>query len=258
MNEGWIKLHRQIVDNDLWFSERFSKAQAWMDLLLLANHKTKTAFLRGVEVSVDKGQLAYSIVSLSKRWQWNERTVDKYLKWLENKQMIQTKKTNVTTLITIVNYCKYQDNTEQSTEQYTERVQSRVQTNKNDKNEKKLLDKSNKVVNDQVEFVLKEFERVTGFRPTDKTPRRVAWNFVQRSKTEIKKFGREADDETFKRFTTKYFDWVAKQDWFDHCEKLETIKLKLVKYLDLFGGKNDSKYQGSPKQTAGLATAQAY
>ena len=33
---GWIKLHRSITDNQLYFKEPFNKTLAWIDLLLLA------------------------------------------------------------------------------------------------------------------------------------------------------------------------------------------------------------------------------
>lgn len=139
MNQGWIRIHRQIFSNELWFSERFTKSQAWIDLILLANHIPKTFFLRGIEIKLNRGQLSYSIVSLAERWQWNERTVDKFLKWLEIRKMIHSKKNNITTIISIIKYDEYQNVTEQNTEQNTERVQSNVQTNKNVKNVKNTI-----------------------------------------------------------------------------------------------------------------------
>jgi DNA replication protein DnaD len=129
---GYIKLHRQITDNKYWFSERFTKSQAWIDLLLLANHKPATFFIRGNEVNLERGQLGYAITTLAKRWKWNERTVDKFLSALQKDQMIHYRKSHITTIITIKNYDLYQDNTEQNTEQ----SKNRIQTNNNDKNEK--------------------------------------------------------------------------------------------------------------------------
>ena len=134
--KGWIKIHRQITENKFWFSERFTKAQAWIDLLILANHKQKpeTFFIRGNEINLERGQLGYAIKTLAKRWKWNERTVDKFLLMLQKDEMIQYRKSPITTIITIKNYDSYQDYTEQNTEQ----SKNRVQTNKNDKNEKNI------------------------------------------------------------------------------------------------------------------------
>lgn len=136
MNMGYIALYRQIVENEFWFYERFTKAQAWIDLLLLANHKSNSFDVRGNEVKLERGQLGYSIKSLSQRWKWNERTVDKFLSVLKNRQMIQCRKSHITTVITIINYNRYQGSTEQNTEQ----MQNRIHTNNNDKNEKEYTE----------------------------------------------------------------------------------------------------------------------
>lgn len=133
---GWIKLYRQLDELDFYFSERFSKVQAWIDILLLATHKPRTVFIRGIEIKLKPGELAWSITSLAKRWRWNERTVKRFLNMLEERQMIHRKSDNVSTIISVKNWNEYQKTTEQNTEQNTEQMQSRIQTNKNDKNDK--------------------------------------------------------------------------------------------------------------------------
>ncbi len=142
--EGWFSIHRQIQDNELWFSERFTKAQAWIDLILLASHKPKTFFIRGNEIQLKRGELGYSILSLAERWKWNARTVNKFLTWLENRQMIHYRKTHLTTVISILNYDLYQRNTEQNAEQ----SKNRMQTNNNDDNDNKHLKPKRKNLNE--------------------------------------------------------------------------------------------------------------
>jgi len=133
--EGWIKLHRQIIENEFYFSERFTKQQAWIDLLLLATHRKRTVYIRGVEVKLKPGQLCYSQISLSERWKWNFKTVKKFLNSLENRKMVETKKTNITTIITIKNWYLYQVGGVQNGEQ----KECRMETNKNVKNDKNEL-----------------------------------------------------------------------------------------------------------------------
>ncbi len=128
--EGWIKLHRQIEENEFWFSERFTKAQAWIDLLLLATHKERTVFIKGVEINLKTGQLCYSQVSLAKRWKWNRKTVKKFLNSLKKREMVDTKETNITTIITIKKYWLYQVGGQQK----GHRRDSETDTNKNGKN----------------------------------------------------------------------------------------------------------------------------
>lgn len=117
MMEGWISLHRQITENELWLSERFSRAQAWVDLLLSASYKPRTFFIRGIQINLNPGELAHSQLTLAKRWKWNFKTVVNFLKMLEKREMVETKTNNVTTVISIKNWNQYQNNGDQSGDQ---------------------------------------------------------------------------------------------------------------------------------------------
>lgn len=105
---GWIKLYRKITENPLYFSEPFNRSLAWIDMLLLANHADNYFFKRGVKVDVKVGQIGYDLDSLAKRWKWSRGKVERFIKFLENDNQIVRQKTNVTTLISIVNYKDYQ------------------------------------------------------------------------------------------------------------------------------------------------------
>lgn len=147
-NEGWIKLHRQMFGNDLWLSEPFTKAQAWIDLFGNANHKDRTISIRGAFIEIKKGQIGWSELTMAKRWQWSRDKVRRFLKWLETRQQIRQQKNSYTSVISILNYKKFQspdtsDNTSNKTaDNTTEKHQKNIRryTNKNvknDKNEKK-------------------------------------------------------------------------------------------------------------------------
>lgn len=126
MTKGWIRLHRCSFENHLYFSEPFTKWQAWVDMLLLANHDDGVITKRGIKIVVERGQIGYSEVSLAKRWMWSRDKVRRFLKYLEfgdedntaknenSIQQIRQQKTNTTTLITILNYSKYQDAIQQT------------------------------------------------------------------------------------------------------------------------------------------------
>jgi len=151
MNRGYIKLYRKIEDCRI-FDEPANRFSAWIDLLLMANHKEKVVALgKSTNVHVRRGQKWTSYGKLAERWKWNYKTVKGYLKMLESEGMIYIETTNKGELLTIVNYGKYQDFdkkfaeqiTEQITEQNTEvmankvpnKVPSRVPTNNNVKND---------------------------------------------------------------------------------------------------------------------------
>jgi len=116
--EGWVKIHRQILENEMWLSEPFTDGQAWLDLLLLANHKPGIIKVRGVRIDVGRGHVGLSEVRLSERWKWSRGKVRRFLDFLVHQNMIEIvqQKMRVTTLISIVNYDKYQqDGTTDST-----------------------------------------------------------------------------------------------------------------------------------------------
>lgn len=115
--QGWIKLHRSILENPFWGCEPFTRGQAWIDLLLLANYERSFFFKRNVKVEVVRGQVARSEVELADRWKWSRTKVRKFLNDLEKEQQIIQYKTNVTQLITIVNYKKYQQKEQQGIQQ---------------------------------------------------------------------------------------------------------------------------------------------
>jgi len=112
--EGWISLHRQMMENELYFSEKFTKSAAWIDLLLLARHSSGTKFIHGIEIKLQPGDLCYSQLSLAERWKWNFKTVKKFLDLLTDRQMISYKGGKVTTIISIKNWGKYQKSGEQN------------------------------------------------------------------------------------------------------------------------------------------------
>lgn len=133
--KGWVTLHRQIENNPLWLSEPFTKAQAWVDLILNANHGDGHFFVRGVRVDVLRGQIGWSEVTMARRWRWSREKVRRFLSYLEDEcQTRQQKIDKITTIITIINYSKYQDKT-------TERQQkdNRRDTNNNDNNDNNNL-----------------------------------------------------------------------------------------------------------------------
>lgn len=133
--QGWISLHRQIIENEFWFCERFTKAQAWIDLLLLATHKPTTVFIRGIEINLKPGELCYSQLTLAKRWKWNRKTVNKFLSMLQTRQMVDNKKSRVTTIISIKKWNEFQTNGQQSGQQ----KDNNLDTNNNDNNVNNLM-----------------------------------------------------------------------------------------------------------------------
>ena len=121
MESGWVKIYRKVMDNPIWLCEPFTRGQAWIDLILIANHKPGYFRSRGVRIDVDRGQTGNSLETLAKRWKWSKGKVRRFICELETEGQIVTQKTNVTTLITICNYESYQESDTQKEPQTARR-----------------------------------------------------------------------------------------------------------------------------------------
>lgn len=135
MNDGWISLHRKIMENPLYFSEPFTRMQAWIDMLLLANHKESFFYVRGNKVIVKRGEIGYSQQNLAIRWQWSRGKVIRFLNEIEKSDMIVQQKNSVNNIISIVKYDDYQMNgTTENTTDGQQTIQQ-TDTNNNDNND---------------------------------------------------------------------------------------------------------------------------
>ena len=138
MAEGWIKIHRKLQSNPIWNNPRmpFDYRSAWIDLLMMANHRDSEVIVDYESMTVKRGQLLTSTRQLGERWQWSKNRVCKYLKLLESLKMVTKSSTKRWTLLTIEKYEVYQ--CEQDTSVDTDGTQEGhgYALNKNVKNEK--------------------------------------------------------------------------------------------------------------------------
>ena len=109
MSKGWISVHRKLWDSWLWNDKPFSKGQAWIDLLMLANHTDDKTLIDGNLVDVKRGERITSLRKLSERWGWSITKTKKFFDTLQKEQMIVYKSDTKKTTYTIVNYSDYQD-----------------------------------------------------------------------------------------------------------------------------------------------------
>ena len=120
MTKGWIKLDRQMTEHWLWKDKPFSYAQAWVDLLLHANHKPAKILIKNCLVELKRGDQARSERTLEKDWGWSRGKVRRFLVLLKNDGMIVQRAVPVTSIISICNYESFQgDSTTGSTSSST-------------------------------------------------------------------------------------------------------------------------------------------
>ena len=157
MQQGWLKIHRKILDNFLWEDRPFSRGQAWIDLILIANHEDKTTIFNGNVVEIKRGQKMTSLRKLSDRWGWSITKTKKFLEVLQSEKMLTYKSNSKNTVYTIVNFNDYQEkqehknNTKITQKENRKKIEiKQKETNKNDKNDKNDKNIFNNLSNDKL------------------------------------------------------------------------------------------------------------
>lgn len=148
VNKGWISLYRSIQDHWLWQEKPFSKAQAWLDLLLSANYQDKKIVFDSNLVEVKRGEFITSIRKLCARWGWSNSKVKKFLDTLQLDGMITYKSDTKKTAINIVNYNVYQTLSDAENVTETSQKRHRSDTETSQKHTNNNNNKDNNVNND--------------------------------------------------------------------------------------------------------------
>lgn len=141
-DKGWIALHRSIRDHWLYQEKRvFSKYEAWLDILMDANHQTNKIVFDGQLLEVKRGQKVTSIRQLADRWGWSRTKVRDFLDLLESDTMLTRESDSKKTVITVVNYDSYQSDKPQKSHQKSHQPDNKSatevpqkDTNNNDNN----------------------------------------------------------------------------------------------------------------------------
>jgi hypothetical protein len=159
MNEGFIKLHRKVLNWEWW--EDHNVFRLFVYLLILCNHKDKK--WRGQIIK--RGQVIVGRVKLAEGTGLSEQQIRTALDKLKSTSNITTKTTNRFTLITVCNYSLYHDYKNEDNQQITSHVTNKQPTdNQQITTTKKILSKDsiNKNGKNDKKEKEKEFIEVTG------------------------------------------------------------------------------------------------
>lgn len=253
--EGYIALHRKITENEFYFSEKFTKSQAWIDLLLLATHNSRTFYIRNIEVKLNPGEFCYSQKSLAARWKWNYKTVCKFLDMLKKREMVVTKTNNLTTIIFIKNWHFYQfsrDATvnessyygEQNGDQNGEQKVTKTVTNNNEYN----VNNVNNVISDpknnlKIPNIKTDYKNTVTDDIFKIIPPKIEWIIERCSiekypeiENESEKFfnyyesnGWKVGNSPMKNWSSALCNWFKNYETFNKSKNIENGKYKFIK-----------------------------
>lgn len=138
--EGWIKLHRCLLHNPIVMKDAEYLA-VWVYLCLKATHVEYPVLFKGKKIMLQPGQLITGRKKIASDLQITESKTRRILSDFENDQQIDRQRSNRNTLISLLNWEKYQANDQQINTQTTNQQPTGDQlatTNKNIKNIKNV------------------------------------------------------------------------------------------------------------------------
>lgn len=142
---GWIKMHRKMLDNPI-VCKSSDHLSVWVYLLLNAAHEEYPALFQGEKIILKPGQLITGRKAIADFLGINESKVKRILTDFESDQQIDRQRSNKNSLISLINWNKYQSSDQQNDQQMTSKRPAddqQVTTNKKIKN----IKKDNKVDN---------------------------------------------------------------------------------------------------------------
>ena len=151
-NQGYVKMSRGIMKSTIWCDS--DKYKLWNLCLFKAQHTKNTFMVGNQHIALEPGQFITGRNDLSDDFNYGVKkskkisglTLFRWLESFEKLEMLNIKKTNKYTIVTVNNWCKYQGNEQQMNSKRTTVEQQmnntcttneqQLNTYKNDKNVK--------------------------------------------------------------------------------------------------------------------------
>lgn len=110
MNEGWVKLHRAVCESAVF--EDAEILRLWIYILVNAAHKDHDTVYQGKIVHIKKGEFVTGRKILAREFKLSESKIYRMLTALAELGNIEIKSNNKYSVVTVVNWAKYQDDSE--------------------------------------------------------------------------------------------------------------------------------------------------
>lgn len=108
LQEGWVAYWRGYRRHPLFIGEPFSRAEAFWWFVERAAYARRVEVHDGRDVFIEPGQVSASIRDLAEEFGWEKTRVERLLKKLVDRKMVEVETATGRTIITVCNYAKYQ------------------------------------------------------------------------------------------------------------------------------------------------------
>lgn len=139
MADGWIKLHRCLMNKAIFDNEKLLKVFIWC--LLKASRKEREQAVGLQKVLLAPGQFIYGRNRASQELNMPGTTIHRYMTYLKDNRTIDIKPNNKFSVVTVVNWGFYQSQEEEvdsKTDNKRTTNGQQMDTNKNSKNSKNV------------------------------------------------------------------------------------------------------------------------
>ena len=112
-NNGWIKIHRKLLDSELWLMKPVSWKVIWVYILFSVNHEAKAGFQRGegyFNFSIERDLIGKDIT---------KDQIKSFLQYARGSGMIDTRRTTRGLRLKVLNYNVYQSDERETTTRKT-------------------------------------------------------------------------------------------------------------------------------------------
>lgn len=220
MNNGWIKIFRDIRSHWIWTDANYLKW--WLDILIEANHTQDKTLIKGKLLVCNRGEKLYSYDTWASRWGINKSKARRFINLLESDGMLRVKNETVTTRITVCNYDTYQSIANASetqvkrTRNASETQVTPIEELKNDKELKELKKK-------EFDSFWDIYDKKTGKDKCFKKWLRLKDSDVELIFSNIEKYIESTPDKKYRKDPLTYLNG---QHWNDEIE----VKKKRITY----------------------------
>lgn len=106
MNNGWVKVHRRMIEH--WMMGDHGSMVVWLYLLLNATHKPRRVQFDGRLIDLKPGQLTCGCRQIADATGVSESKAYRALKCFESEKQIEIQTSNRCSLVSITNWSEYQ------------------------------------------------------------------------------------------------------------------------------------------------------
>lgn len=225
MSVWFVKLHRKLLENPI----ASNPLLIWLFcyLLLLVSYKDHIFFLWKIRIEQKKWQAIISKKEIAHKFKISRWTLDSYLSILEAEHIISIKTTTKYTVLTIVNWCRYQEDDIKIASTWTStwhQLEHQPDTIKKDNNNKEWKESIIEILHDETFIqerwldILEEFvnhRSETDKNWKEKRQKQKTWDTTKRlftwKKNKDTNFGRKQilDYEIVENFHR----WAMANDW---------------------------------------------